>query len=120
MEAKFKMDYDSREDVLYLYSEKGKVKESIELSKDIVIDLDKNDNLVAIEIFNAHKFLHTLNEEITKNMLSELKETKLKLVKYSDYLIITLIFNYKGKTIIEKLPALSTEQYESPLIASIA
>ena len=120
MKTKFKMDYDSGEDVLYIYSEKGKVKESLELSKDIIIDLDKNNKLVAIEIFNAYGFLHTLNEEITKNMLSELKEVELKMIKYSDYYIITLVFEYNNKIITEKLPALSMEHYQSPLIASLA
>ena len=120
MEVKFKLDYDLNEDVLYAYSEKAKTKESLELTRDIIVDLDKKDNIVGIEILNAYKFLHTLNQEITKNMLSELDKIKLKFIKYGDYIIITLIFEQGHKIIKERLPPFPIKQYESPLIVSVA
>lgn len=118
MEVKFRLDYDAKEDVLYAYSEKAKPKESLELAKDIIVDIDKNDNIVGIEILNAYKFLHILNEEITKSMLSELDKICLKFIRYGDYVIVTLIFDYNSKIIEERLPAFPIKQYESPLIAS--
>ena len=118
MEGLFSVDYDSNEDTLFIYSKKGKTKESIEVSEDIIIDLDKEGDLVGVEVFDAFKLLKTLNKDITKEMLSSLKEAKLNLIKYKGYIIIEVIFAYKGITIEEKLPAFSSSLYESPLVAS--
>jgi len=118
MEGLFSVDYDSNEDTLFIYSKKGKTKESIEVSEDIIIDLDKEGDLVGVEVFDAFKLLKTLNKDITKEMLSSLKEARLNLIKYKGYIIIEVIFAYKGMTIEEKLPAFSSSLYESPLVAS--
>jgi len=118
MEGLFSVDYDSNEDTLFIYSKKGKTKESIEVSEDIIIDLDKEGDLVGVEVFDAFKFLKTLNKNVTQEMLSSLKEARLNLIKYKGYIIIEVIFAYKGMTIEEKLPAFSSSLYESPLVTS--
>ena len=115
----FVVDYDLDEDTLLIHSKKGKTKQSMEVSEDLIIDLDKDENLVGIELFDAFKLFKTLNKDITQEMLSNLKEAKLNLIKYKCYFIIEVIFAYKGITIEEKLPAFSTSLYESPLVASV-
>ena len=60
---KFKSSYNSEDDVLYIYEPKKKSKESIELEEDLVIDIDKNKNLVALQIFYANEFFKALDKD---------------------------------------------------------
>ena len=116
--GKFQIEYDSAEDVLLIYSQGRKVKESIEVTEDLVVDLDQDNNISAIELFDAYQFLHALNSKISKEMLSEAQEVELKLARYRNYWIVTIFLKCNGQIIEEKLPAFSTLEYESPLLAS--
>lgn len=118
--ARFKADYDEEEDIFYLHSEKQKTKESIEVDEDIVIDIDKNNNLVGVEIFYASKLFNKLNRKITKKILSETEHIDVEIDKYRNLIIIILAFKVDNKIIKEKLPAFSTAKYESPLVASVS
>ena len=115
----FAVEYDQDEDILSVYDEKGKTKESLEVAEDLIIDVDNQGDLVGIELFDASKFLSALNKSITPKMLSEIEEASLQVVRYRNYVIITLAFQYQGQTIEEKLPAFSTAKYESPLLALV-
>jgi uncharacterized protein YuzE len=118
MKQKFKASYDSQEDVLILYNDGSKVKESIEVAEDLIIDVDNDMKVVSLELLDAHNFLHTLNEQITIDMLKEIKEVELEAKRYRNYWMITLLFKYKDKQIEEKLPAFSGTDFKSPLLAS--
>jgi uncharacterized protein YuzE len=118
-EIEMSVDYDRDEDVLYVYSG-AKVKESIEVLDDIVVDIDRDGKFVGLEMFDAHKFLGTLNEKITKDVLENIKTAKVRVKNYRNYVILTLMIPI-GKSIVEeKLPAFSLSKYESPLVASAA
>lgn len=73
----FKFDYDPEEDLLYIYDENKKSKGSVEFA-DLIIDLDKNQNVVALEIFDASRYLSYLtNRRITKKQLKEIEKATL-------------------------------------------
>lgn len=117
MSSKFKIDYDSSEDVFYIYSQKSKTKESIEVDEDIILDIDKDNNLAGVEIMYASRFLNKLNSKITKKGLAEAKNIGVEVKKYRSLVIITLSFRINNEVIREKLPAFSAARYESPLVA---
>ncbi len=118
MAQKFKASYDLEGDVLTLYRENTQVKESLEVAEDLIIDLDKNQKMISLELLDAYKFLHTLNERITKKMLQEVEEVEVEVKNYRNYLIITLFFKYNNQVIAEKLPAFSSTDFTSPLLVS--
>lgn len=115
---KFKVSYDQEGDVLTIYDSNAKISESVEVTEELVIDLDKNRRIVNVELLDAYKFLHTLNDNISKEMLSGLKEVELQFKNYRNYWIISLVFEYKNQRIEEKLPAFAQADYQSPLVAS--
>ena len=120
MKRRFQASYDADGDVLTVYSPKEKVKESIEVTEDLVIDVDKNMQLVNLELLDAYKFLHTLNSKISRSMLEGIDNVELDVKNYRNYLFITLIFKHNNKVIKEKLPAFASSDFKSPLIASVA
>lgn len=118
MTHKFKASYDEDGDILTVYSEGAKVKESIEVAEELILDIDKNDKLASLELIDAYKFLHTLNKDISKEMLESVEEVELDVKNFRGYWVITLIFKYGGKVITEKLPAFVSSDFKSPLLAS--
>lgn len=120
MKQKFKVSYDSEGDVLIVYREGAEVRESIEVSEDLIIDVDKNMKVVNFELLDAYKFLHTLNETITKRMLEEVQEVEVEVKNYRNYWVITLIFKHNNQIIAEKLPAFASSEFKSPLLASVS
>jgi len=62
-ENQMKIRYDSDADILYILIKKGNVKDTVEISEDLFIEYDENDNIIGIEIWQAKK-----------NVLKELME----------------------------------------------
>jgi uncharacterized protein YuzE len=56
-----KLEYDKDVDAAYLYVKypikKGEARKTIALNDNIIIDFDKNDKLIGIEVLNASKVL---------------------------------------------------------------
>lgn len=52
-----KIHYDKKIDALYIFLKPGIEERFEDLSKDITVEYDKNDNPIGIEIFNASKIL---------------------------------------------------------------
>ncbi len=119
MKQKFEASYDKEGDVLTVYREGAKVKESVEVSEDLIIDVDKEMKLVNLELIDAYKFLHAMNDKISKEMLLDIHEIELDAKNYRNYWVITLIFKYKDEVIAEKLPVFASMEFRSPLIASV-
>lgn len=65
------VDYDSNQDLLYLYKEGEKVKFSVEVLENFVIDVADN-KIVGLEIFNASKIL-----DVNKKDLKNIKKAEL-------------------------------------------
>jgi len=47
--------YDADSDILYLFIREGEIKDTIEVSEDMFIEYDENDNPVGIELWRARK-----------------------------------------------------------------
>lgn len=117
---KFTAKYDSEGDVLSIYTKSAKVKESIEVAETLVIDVDKNKNLINLELFDAYKFLSLINKKITKKMLESVGEVKLEIKQVRNYWIITMFFRYNKELISERLPIFASTDFQSPLVASVS
>ena len=56
-----KFEYDKEVDAAYIYLEypikKGEAKKTIALNDNIIIDFDKNNKLIGVEVLNASKVL---------------------------------------------------------------
>lgn len=113
---KFKWSYNQDDDVLYIFDPKKKSKESVEIDEDIVIDIDKSNNLVGLEIFYAYDFFKALDKDFPKAVLEETKEINLDFRNYRNYLIVKLLIPYNKKIIEEKLPFIPMKKYESPIL----
>lgn len=113
---KFKTDYDSEEDLLYLYNENKKSKGSIEFG-DLIIDMEKKGNIVGLEIFGASKYLSELtNTKITKDALEKMQKVTFSFTQRKGIVLIKIIFPLEK----EKVPAtiaIQNMHYKSPLTA---
>ena len=67
-----KMTYDEDADAAYIYVkekiEKGEVKKTISLNENIILDFDKNEKLIGIEILNAKTVMPKTS--ISKELIS--------------------------------------------------
>jgi len=50
-----KIRYDPEVDILYILIKEGSIKNTVEISNDLFIEYDENDNIVGIEIWQARK-----------------------------------------------------------------
>jgi len=83
----FKFDYDKEHDDLFIYLDRSKSKGAIELG-NFVFDFDKNENLVAIEIFEASKVLSKLLAKIIE--LNKIKELKAEVINFRNMAAIQI------------------------------
>ena len=113
-----KASYDEQSDVLTLYNEHAKVEQSIEVSEEMIIDIDAKGHIVNIELLDAYEFLHALNSSISKKILKELTEVEMLFKQFRNYWMIYIAFTDKGKRIEEKLPVFAKADFQSPLLAS--
>ena len=65
-----RMTYFEKEDILHLVLSEGSEAKSVELSPNITVELNSNDELIGIEILNASTFLRdTIVESAQAKML---------------------------------------------------
>ncbi len=114
----YRFDYDTEDDVLYIQNAVKEVEESVEFSEDIVLDLDKNGNVIGIEIFYASEFLNLFNKEIDKEFLENLKDVDIEYKDFRNIWFIVIVLKAKNKVIRQSMPPLRKSEYISPLIAS--
>ena len=112
----FKFNYDREYDVLYISNAEQEVEESIEVSEDIVLDLNKEDNVIGIEIFYASEFFGAFNNQVNKEFLKSLEEARLEYKEFRNQWFIVVILKNKNATIYQPMPPLRRSEYTSPLI----
>lgn len=59
-----KITYDKEVDAMYIYFKKEKISETVPIGEDFIIDIDKNKNIVGLEILNASR--HIKDKESSK------------------------------------------------------
>ena len=113
----YRFDYDAEDDVLYIQNSLKEVEESVEFSEDIVLDLDKNGNIIGMEIFYASEFFNLLNEDINRKFLQDLEDVSLQYKDFRNIWFIVLVLKTKNKVIRQAMPPLRKSEYISPLIS---
>lgn len=76
---KFKFDYDSNNDDLFVYLEGKKSAGAVELG-NFVLDFDSKGDLVAMQIFNVSEVLSKVLSKIIE--VSRIKEIKIEIVNF--------------------------------------
>ena len=76
---KFEFDYDEGNDDLFVYLPESKSKGAVEIG-NFVFDFDEQENLVAIEIFEASKILSKLVSKFIE--LSKITQLKAEIINF--------------------------------------
>ena len=114
----YKFLYDKEYDILAIYNSNRNVEESVEVSENIVLDLDKDERVNGIEIMDASEFLGAFNSEINKEFLSQIDDASLDYKSFRNQWIILVNLKSKGKQFVQPMPPLRKSEYVSPLILS--
>ena len=77
--------YDAESDILYLLIREGEIKDTVEVTEDMFIEYDENDNPVGIELWRARKnvfgefikYINTISKVKGKSRISKKKTMKL-------------------------------------------
>ena len=117
MESKFKFDYDNEYDILYIYNAKRDVEESIEVSEDVVLDLDKDGRINGIEIYYASEFFRIFNHLIDRNYLNNLQDAYWEYKEFRNRWFVVVILKSNNQIIRQPMPPLRKSEYVSSLIA---
>lgn len=67
-----KVEYDRKADILYIKLKQGKIVDTRRLGEDIYVDVDKDQNFVGIEIWQAQK---NAIQPISQDIVQEVKAT---------------------------------------------
>lgn len=113
-----KIHYDEEDDIFTIYDSEHKPSETIEFSEFLNIDIDKNKNIVGMEVFYAGEFFSALNNSINNSILKSVDSVTVECKNYRNNWFIVLIFEYNGQRIRIQMPPLRKSEYKSPLIAS--
>jgi len=62
------VNYDSKKDVLYIVTKKGKEEEFVEIAPNINVELDKKGEVIGIEILNASSFLKSIAKPLYQHI----------------------------------------------------
>jgi len=105
MAKKAKVKYDNDEDILYVFSP-GKVRDSLQIS-NFIIDFDKSDKIVGIELLDASKILSKiLDRKLEKKDLSAVAEEGfISVVQMRDSLMVQFIIRIKQEKQRVRVPA---------------
>lgn len=83
----FKFSYDEENDDLFIYLPEHKSAGAVEIG-DFVLDFDKDENLVAMQIFNASEVLSKLVSKIVS--LTQIKALKTQVINFRNMNVIKL------------------------------
>lgn len=112
--SKFKLDYDFEEDLLFLYDENKKSKGSIEFG-ELVVDLEKNGEIVSLEIFDASKYFTDLTDrKITRQMLSKIENASFSYIKKKGTVFVKIILPIEKEQVPATI-AIQNINYKSPI-----
>jgi len=98
---KFKFDYDGENDDLFLFRADSKSKGSVEFGKKIVLDFNKDRELVGIEILDATKTLSELAPAKKEfiNLLKNLRECKIEIRENAGLIIVRMFLISKAEEV---------------------
>src|SRR3989344_4816702 len=112
----YRFEYGSEDDVLYIQNAIKNVKESVKISEDIIIDIDKEGKVIGIEIFYASEFLSLFNKELDKIFLENLEDVSIEYKDFRNIWFIVLVLKSGNKVIYQSMPPLQKSEYINPMI----
>jgi len=116
---KFVSDYDSVDDILTIYNSEKQVKETVEFTELINLDLDNDGKVVGVEIFEASKLLPQFNPQLNLEFLKNIKFASLEYKEHRNlWFVVVILTNNKNVVIRQAMPPLMRSAFISPLIAS--
>lgn len=111
--AKFNLDYDRGEDLLYIYNPAKKSKGSVEFG-ELVVDLEKEGGIAGLEIFGASKYLSELtNRKITKESIGRMDGAKISLSTGKGTTVIRILLLLEKEEVPAAI-AIQNVNYRSP------
>ena len=113
----YKFDYDGENDILAIYHSPRNVKESLEVSENIVLDLDNDEKINGIEIMDAGEFFSSFNPKINKELLSNLDSARIEYRSFRNQWILLVILESNGKSFSQPMPPLRKTEFSSPILA---
>ncbi len=108
----FKYDYDAENDDLFVYLEGARSKGGVELG-NFVFDFDKDENLVAFQIFEASKVLKQLLTKVIE--IGKIKEFKADVINFRNMATIKIIVATEKESTNIIIPQIRRE--ESPVLS---
>ena len=93
---KFKASYNEKQDILYVYDNSKEAKFSIDSQGLFIVDIDRNNKAVGLEVLDASKVVYGLNKKLLKNI----EEASVQSVSKGNILSILLTLKAKGCTFI--------------------
>jgi len=117
MQRKFHVDYDNENDSLFLY--RAKSQGSVELN-NMILDFDKNKDLVGLEILQASRFLQDMNisdVKIGKRMLDSIIDCRIDIKHQGGFLIIKFFLFFENKQEYAASFSVPSIKESSPLAA---
>lgn len=116
----FDFDYSKQDDVLTIFDYSKPVKETLEFSNFLNVNIGKDGGIVGFEIFDASKFFSALNPSLDKDFLNGVTKVELEQVEYRNTWFVVIWLHSNKGVISQPLPMINKENYESPLVASLA
>ena len=116
MSSEFKIDYDSEEDLLYLYSKGKKSSGSIEFG-ELVVDLEKKGEIVGLEVFDASQYLSELtNKKISRQDLEKMENAEFSFTAKKGTIMIKIVLPIQKEQVPATI-AIQNMNYRSPAMA---
>jgi len=114
---KFEFHYSPKHDVLSIYNyEKSRPEETVEFSEYLNIDIDKENRIIGLEIFDATEFFGALNVGVDKEFLQNLEAVDLQQKEFRNNWFLAIILKSGEKIITQPLPLLRKSEYISPFV----
>lgn len=112
--VEMKFHYDVEDDVLSIYTDVAPT-ETVEVSEFVNVDINKDEGIVGLEIFEASEFF-SIND-IGKSFLEGLRSLSLEYVELRGTLFVKVNFvGVDGVVVSSQLPSFRKSEYECPLI----
>lgn len=93
---RFKFSYNEKQDILYVYDNSKEAKFSADSQGLFIIDFDKRNKAIGVEVLDASKAIYGLNKKLLKN----LEEANVRSVTRGNIISVLLMVRARGCGII--------------------
>jgi len=90
--SRFKFSYNEKQDILYVYDNSKETKFSADSQGLFIIDFDRRNKAVGIEVLDASKAVYGLNKKLLKNI----EEASMRSMAKGNIISVLLTLKSKG------------------------